>query len=113
MVVPNVKESVEWYCKALGFTVKGHFSRAGFEIYYIDNGTIMYELFENKGLHAPQIDHIAYTSDDIEADHEYYRAAGFAVSPIGYIDFTWENGADYFFIEGASGEKVELIHIRE
>ena len=37
---------------------------------------------------------------------------GLQVTPISYIDFIWENGADYFFVIGEGGEKVEFIHIR-
>ncbi len=112
MVVPNLSASLRWYTEQLGFQVKGHFSQGGFDIYYIDNGSIVYELFENRSLQAPIVDHIAYISDDIKADHAYYTAQGLQVSPISYIDFTWERGADYFFIQGAGGEKVELIQVR-
>lgn len=112
MVVPKLKASVDWYINNLGFKIKGHFSQGGFEIYYLDNGSIVYELFENSSLSAPIVDHIAYASEDIEADHAYYKAQGLQVTSISYIDFTWESGADYFFVIGAGGEKVEFIHTR-
>lgn len=112
MVVPNLKKSVEWYCNNLGFSVKGHFSQGGFEIYYLDNGSVVYEMFENAGLQEPIVDHIAYISDDIQADHKFYTEAGLQVSGISNIPWTWANGADYFFVAGPAGEKIELIHIR-
>lgn len=112
MVVPNLAKSLEWYTKNLGFKIKGRFKQGGFEIVYIDNGSVVYELFENQSLQSPVFDHIAYVSEDIAADHAYYKAQGLQVSPISYIDFTWDNGADYFFVQGAGGEKIEFIHIR-
>ncbi len=112
MVVPNLAQSLDWYVNNLGFEVKGRFEQGGFEIVYIDNGSVVYELFENPSLTSPVIDHIAYLSEDIAADHAHYKAQGLQISPISYIDFTWERGADYFFIWGAGGEKVEFIQIK-
>ena len=112
MVVPNLADSLEWYTKNLGFEIKGHFKQGGFEIVYIDNGSIVYELFENTSLKSPIIDHIAYISDDIVADHNFCKGQGLQVTPISYIDFTWDNGTDYFFVQGPGGEKVEFVQTR-
>ncbi len=112
MVVPNLAESLAWYTNNLGFEIKGHFEKDGFEIVYIDNGSIVYELFENTSLSNPIIDHIAYISDDIAKDHAYYKGLGLQVGPITHIDFIWDNGADYFFVQGAGGEKVEFLNVR-
>ncbi len=112
MVVPNLAESLAWYTKNLGFEIKGRFEKDGFEIVYIDNRSIVYELFENTSLSNPIMDHIAYISDDIAEDHAYYQGLGLQVGPITYIDFIWDRGADYFFVQGAGGEKVELIYVR-
>ncbi len=112
MVVPNLEEALAWYTKNLGFEIKGRFAQGGFEIVYLDNGSVSYEFFENSSLKAPIVDHIAYVSDDIEADYAFYKAQGLSVSPINYIDFIWEQGADYFFISGVGGEKIELIKNR-
>ena len=111
IIVPDINASLEWYEKHLGFKIIGHFEKGGFEIYYLDNGSIVYELFEDKSLSAPVFDHIAYISEDIKKDHEYYLAQGLQVTPINYIDFTWEKGTYYFFITGPNGEKVELLQV--
>lgn len=112
MVVPNLESALSWYTQNLGFKVTGRFSQDGFEIVYLSNGSICYEMFENKSLISPLIDHIAYISDDIEADYAYYMSQGLQLSPIKYIDFIWDKGADYFFISGVGGEKIELIKNR-
>ncbi len=112
MIVPNIEKALAWYNQNLGFNVTGRFMQDGFEIVYLSNGSITYEMFENPSLTSPVIDHIAYLSDDINADHAYYVAQGLQVSPINYIDFIWENGADYFFVTGVGGEKVELLKNR-
>ncbi|MFI3286371.1 MAG: VOC family protein [Rikenellaceae bacterium] len=80
MVVPNLEGALAWYTQNLGFKVTGRFSQGGFEILYLSNGSISYEMFENPSLKAPIADHIAYCSDDIEADHAYYVAQGLQVS---------------------------------
>lgn len=112
MIVPNLEKSLDWYVKNLGFEIKGRFKRDDFEIVYIDNGHISYEFFENASLKSPVIDHIAYISDDIQADHALCKAQGLEVTPISYIDFTWDNGTDYFFVQGPEGEKIEYVHVR-
>ena len=112
MIVPNLEKALAWYTHNLGFNVTGRFSQGGFEIIYLSNGSITYEMFENASLDSPVIDHIAYVSKDIEADHAYYVSQGLQVTPITYIDFVWDNGADFFFITGVGGEKVELLKNR-
>ncbi len=113
MRVPNMEEAIEWYTKYLGFVLKGRFKRdENYEIVYLDNGTVVYELIENREITNSVVDHIAYISDDITADYDYYVALGLNPTPITYVDFLWDNGADYFFIDGPANEKIELIHIR-
>ncbi len=112
MVVPNLAKSLDWYINNLGFEIKGHFKQDGFEIVYIDNGSIVYELFENPSLKSSIIDHIAYISNDIIQDHTYYKGQGMQIGPISYINFIWDSGADYFFVQGVGGEKVEFVQVR-
>ncbi len=109
IIVPDVGKSIKWYCEHLGFKPAGHFVGAGLDIYYIDNGEVVYELFEDKSLTQPVFDHIAYISDNIQEDFDHYKSQGLNPTPINFLDFLGENGVYYFFIEGPSGEKIELL----
>ncbi|MFI3258143.1 MAG: hypothetical protein R3Y36_07600, partial [Spirochaetales bacterium] len=56
------------------------------------------------------IDHIAYVSEDIERDFNYFKNKDKTclLSDIGFVDFLFENGVYCFFIKGAGNERIEF-----
>lgn len=71
----DVEADVQYYIDVLGFRVIGHFGTC----YFIQNGGTIYEIFSRK--EQPEaaigkIDHIAYTSRDIEVDYALCGKAG-------------------------------------
>ncbi len=111
IAVPDLKEAVEFYTKTLGFKEKERYSNGTREFVFLTDGNITYELIENKALDSAVFEHIAYVSEDIEADFNYYKNldSNLLLSPkVGYADFLFENGVKFFFIQGAGGERIEF-----
>ncbi|MFI3209923.1 MAG: VOC family protein [Peptostreptococcaceae bacterium] len=115
LIVDDLESAVKWYQEILGFTIQAKFkSSYGMEFYYLENcDGVVYELYENKNLSPMErgkIDHMAYVSDDIEADYEYFKNMGctFTTNGIGYLDFIWENGVYFFMIQSETGEIIEF-----
>lgn len=108
----DVEADVQYYIDVLGFRVIGHFGTC----YFIQNGGTIYEIFSRK--EQPEaaigkIDHIAYTSRDIEADYAYVVKQGYEITTNGIeaIDRFWENGIRYFKIRTPGGEQIEFNQI--
>ena len=107
LAVPNLEEAIEFYTTTMGFKVVNRFKK-GREFVFITDGTITYELLENKELKETVIDHIAYVSEDIKADYEYFSKLGLTTTELGFVDFIFDNGVHYFFIKGAGNDKIEF-----
>lgn len=108
----DVEADVQYYIDVLGFRVIGHFGTC----YFVQNGGTIYEIFSRK--EQPEaaigkIDHIAYTSRDIEADYAYAVKQGYEITTNGIeaIDRFWENGIRYFKIRTPGGEQIEFNQI--
>ncbi len=114
LVVKNIDEAVKWYHDMMGYEVIGDFmSHDGRRFMYIGNDQITYELFEDASLDKPSIEHVAYVSDDIEADFAFFKNQGLETTPSkpGFIDFTFGKGVYYFFVKGVNGDEVEFCQI--
>ena len=107
LAVPNMEQAIRFYTEVLGFKIIDRFKN-GMEFVFISDGNITYELIENSMLKETIFDHIAYVSEDIKADFEYYNGLGITTTPLGFVDFVFENGVHYFFIKGAGNEKIEF-----
>lgn len=111
-----IEETVKWYIDVLGFELIGSFtSPAGEPIRFIQNGDIIYEIFQPiGGTAAPgKIDHFCYESADIEADYAYCLEKGYRFEAEGIQDLptVWEKGVRYFKIMSPSGEPVEFCEV--
>ncbi len=105
--VPNIEESVAFYTERLGFKVVNRF-KSDMKFVFITDGNITYELIEDSTLDDAVLEHIAYVSEDIKSDFDYFSKLGITTTPLGYVDFLFENGVHYFFIKGAGNEKIEF-----
>ncbi len=111
LTVPNLQKAVDFYTNTLGFKIVEKYMGKK-EFVFITDGSNTYELFEDSTLDKTLIEHIAYVSHDIETDYNHFSSLGLTTTPIGKADFLFQNGADYFFITGATGDKIEFIHRR-
>ena len=110
--VPDLEKAVEFYTKTMGFEVKGRYTKGDSVFYFISDGTILYEMVEKAGIENAYVDHIAYDTVDFEKEKEEFRKMGILTDIMGYADFIFENGMDYFFIKGPCGELIEFCHKR-
>ena len=112
----DVEANVKWYQDVLGFTVKGRFQPEGrpHPCYFIEDGKgIIYEMYQNDTLDPMvqgKVDHVAFVSDDIEADYQYALDQGYKISTNGIeeIPGRWGNGVRYFKILSPTGEQIEF-----
>lgn len=103
ITVNNLEESIQFYEDVLGFKVIERF-KGSMEFVFMSDGNVTYELIQGSN---GNFDHIAYVSSNIEQDYKKYKHL--ATSEIGYLPFLFKNGVKYFFIKGASGERIEFI----
>ena len=110
LTVPNIEEAISYYTSKLNFTLRDRYEKNGLQFIFLTDGNTVYEIMENPNLREAYIDHIAYVSEDIEADYNYYKQldSSLLLGPIGYVDFLFEEGVYYFFIKGVCGEKIEF-----
>ncbi len=108
LTVPDIESAVDFYTNTMGFKVTERF-KTDMEFVFISDGNTTYELTENRTFTTTVIDHIAYSSENIEADFKYFSNLGITTTELGYVDFLFENGVNYFFIKGAGNDKIEFI----
>ncbi len=108
--VPNMEEAIEFYTKMLGFTVRDRYHNGVREFVFITDGTTIYELLEDKSLTTAVMDHIAFVSEDINAEYARIKEIDESVilNEVKYLDFLFENGVYFFFIKGAGNERIEF-----
>ncbi len=107
--VPNLQQSVAFFKEKMGFTETERYNSGDRVFVFMSDGTITYELVENKELTTAVFDHIAYVSEDINKDYEYFKSTDSSclLGEVNYVDFLFDDGVYYFFIKGAGGERIE------
>ena len=114
LAVTDVEAAREWYVSVHGFTVIGTFDCGiGHNVYFIKNGTTVYELYQDDSLPADargKIDHISYLSYDIDADYAFAVKSGYTVTTNGIEELPtfWAHGCRYFKILSPTGEPIEF-----
>ena len=110
----NADAAAKWYAEVLGYETIGTFPDAeGKNVYMMKNGDITYEIYGVSDL-APalqgKIDHIAYSSEDIEADYRYCVEQGYTIATDGIVHLPSmpESFFRYFKILSSTGEEVEI-----
>lgn len=106
----NQEEDVNFYLNVMGFHIKGKFQNGDDIVYFLENdfGTI-YEIYPDENANG-KIDHIAFSSNDIEKDYICAKENGYNICTNGIekIDTFWNNGIKYFKIKTPGGEEVEF-----
>lgn len=114
MAVDNVEAAKDFYVSVLGGSVVGTFFCEGDPnpVYFVKVGEIVYEMYQEPV--APdargKIDHIAYVSNDIEADYKFCVDKGYTITTDGIeaLPTFWNQGCRYFKILSPTGEQVEF-----
>lgn len=108
--VPDLEKAIKYYTETMNFYIRDRYTKGDMDFVFITDGDMVYELLEDKNSEQAYFDHIAYQSDDIEKDYNYYKNLdpNLLSTEIEFIDFLFENGVYYFFINGAGNEKIEF-----
>ena len=108
--------SVDFYRKAFDLEVADVFDFENFTLIYLSNEETEFEveLTVNKGQEPPYdlgngYGHIAFTVDNIEAEHERLSSLGFSPGDIKSLDHEGKKLATFFFLEDPDGYKIEIL----
>lgn len=108
--------SVEFYRRAFGLDIADRFDFDDFTLVYLRNGAADFELelTVNKGRGQPYqlgdgYGHIAFTVDDLDAEHARFASLGFAPNPIKEFHRDGSLMARFFFVQDPDGYKVEVL----
>ena len=109
------EKNAKWYMEELGYKLLGKFksSHGDYYTWFVTNGNVTYEIYQKADMDPAiqgKVDHIALTSDDIEADFKYCTEHGYTISTKGIeaIPSRWEHGCRYFKVVSPCGEQIEF-----
>lgn len=114
--VINEDRSVNFYKNAFKVDVADRFDFDDFTLIYLRNNENDFEieLTVNKGRDQPYdlgdgYGHLAVAVDDLEAEHERFKAAGF--EPRDIVEFKRDGAlmAKFFFVQDPDGYKIEVL----
>jgi lactoylglutathione lyase len=114
--VLDEQRSIDFYTKAFGLEIADRFVFDGFTLIYLRNPEADFEveLTVNHGQEEPYIHgsaygHIAFTVDDLEAEHARMKQFGFG--PADIKEFRREGAlmAKFFFVQDPDGYKIEVL----
>jgi lactoylglutathione lyase len=114
--VSDKEKSIHFYEKAFGLSVADIFDFESFTLIYLSNEQAEFEveLTVNK-THSGAYDlgdgygHIAFSVQDIHAEHGRLTALGFQLGDIKSLDHEGKNLATFFFLEDPDGYKIEIL----
>lgn len=108
--------SLEFYESAFGLSVADLFEFESFTLVYLSNeeSNFELELTVNKGQSEPYdlgngYGHVAFTVDNIEAEHRRFASLGFSPGDIKSLDHNGRNLASFFFLQDPDGYKIEIL----
>ncbi len=110
VTVPNMEKAIAFYTEVLHFKIQESYTHNGRKFVFVTDGNVVYELMENAQEQSARFDHMAYSSEDIEADYAYFKKehSELLATDIGFADFLFEKGMYYFFVNGLQGERIEF-----
>lgn len=114
----NIQKDAEWYEMVLGFESIGSFcTPAGEQVRFLKGNGIVYEMYQpfepvRKECEG-KIDHIAFKSEDIDADYRECMERGYCLSTDGIEEIStfWYRGIRYFKIKSPTEEEIEFCQI--
>ncbi|MBW4084056.1 VOC family protein [Paenibacillus sp. S150] len=112
--VDNLERSLQFYQEVIGLNLQDILGEPGDEVRlaflsFPGQASVEVELIERVFKELPQegrVSHVAFTADDIEAEHR--RIAGLGIPALTGISLL-ANGSRFFFFEGPDGEKLEFF----
>lgn len=115
VTVPNLEEALAFYVGVLGFREEARFFNNGMNFVFVTDGNMTYELLEKPEVTQTTFDHVAYVSEDIQADYEAFKKEdpSLLMGEIGLAEGLFEHGMYYFFIKGCHGERVEFCQKKQ
>jgi len=114
--VLDLDKSIAFYQNAFALDVADRFDFDGFTLVYLRNAEIGFEveLTWNAGRtepypHGEAYGHMAFAVDDLEAEHERFKALGY--QPRDIKEFMRDGAllAKFFFIEDPDGYQIEML----
>lgn len=114
--VADEQRSVAFYSAAFGLEIAGRYSFDGFTLIYLANEETGFELELTTNAtrnepyaHGDSYGHLAFSVEDIEAEHARLQELG--LTPGGIKDFAFEGKpfARFFFLEDPDGYKIEVL----
>lgn len=108
--VPNIQEAVDFYTGVLGFKIVGEYFLGQMRFVFVSNGTISYEIMQKPEFAVGVLEHMAYSSTDLQKDFDYFKQldSNLILSEINFIQGLFENGMYFFFIKSPTGERIEF-----
>jgi lactoylglutathione lyase len=114
--VVDEARSVAFYEEALGLKIADRYEFDGFTLVYLRNSEAPFEveLTINHGRKEPYelgagYGHVAFTVDNLDAEHARMTSAGIKVNPIKEFNREGTLMARFFFIEDPDGYKIEVL----
>jgi len=114
--VKDEARSVDFYRKAFGMEIAERVDFPDFTLIYMKapEGAFEVELTVNKGRGEDYAlgdgyGHIAFVTDDLEAEHARMQAAGLAPKEIKEMTHDGKLFGKFFFIEDPDGYKIEVL----
>jgi len=114
--VSDEAASVEFYTKAFGLSEADRFDFDGFTLIYLSSTDCEFEveLTVNKGQDGPYdlgngYGHIAFSVEDIEAEHERLSALGYAPGDTKSLEHKGRPLATFFFLQDPDGYQIEVL----
>lgn len=114
--VSDRDRAVDFYRRAFGLEVANAYDFETFTLIYLSNDESGFEveLTVNKGQEGPYdlgngYGHIAFSVDDIEAEHARLNTLGLQPGDIKSLDHEGKNLATFFFLEDPDGYKIEVL----
>ena len=108
--------SVAFYERAFGLKVADRYAFDSFTLVYLSNAELPFEveLTINHGRKEPYdlgtgYGHVAFTVEDLDAEHAHMAAAGLEVKPIKEFHREGALMARYFFVEDPDGYRIEVL----
>ena len=104
----NMQETIEFY-KMLGFEPVFQTDNQGSLVTFLELKGLIVEAYESKAaMRNGAIDHFAIDVGDLRAQFDYLMSKNVKLlEPITFLPF-WENGVEFFVIEGPNKEKIEF-----